>query len=91
MREHTNTGRSLEEHLLRIRSRVASGLNHVELLAAAAPFCAPLLELVREDLREAQAAAYEAERLERRLVRLLAGPPLRPLTADDPTDASEFE
>jgi hypothetical protein len=91
MREHSNTRQSLEEHLLRIRSRIGSSLNHVELLAAAAPFCAPLLELVREDLREAQAAVYEAERLERRLVRLLAGPTLRPVTADDPTEATEFE
>ena len=79
--------RSLEEHLLTIRSRLGSSLNHVELLAAAAPFCSPLLELVREDLHEAQTAALEAERLERRLVRLLAGPTLRSITPDEPTES----
>ncbi len=83
MRNLTETSRSLEEHLLSIRSRVGSSLNHVELLGAAAPFCAPLLELARDDLREALAAVQEAERLERELVRLLAGPILRPVGSDD--------
>ena len=76
MRDHTGIERSLEENLLMIRSRIGSALNDVELLTAAAPFCAPLLELARDDLREALAAAQEAERLERKLIRLLAGPSL---------------
>jgi hypothetical protein len=67
-------GRSLEELLVAIRSRIGISLNHIELLTVAAPFCSPLLELVRDDLREAQAALAEAEALERELVIRLAGP-----------------
>jgi hypothetical protein len=79
--------RSLEESLIRIRSRVGSCLNHVELLTAAAPFCAPVLELARDDLREALAAAQDAERLERKLVRILAGPaPLSSSTTPRPEE-----
>jgi hypothetical protein len=71
---HDSEGRSLEELLVAIRSRVGMSLNHVELLTVAAPFCSPLLELVRDDLREAQAALAEAEALERELIIQLAGP-----------------
>lgn len=61
-----------------IRSRIGVSLNHIELLTVAAPFCSPLLELVRDDLREARAALADAEALERELVIRLAGPiPLR--------------
>jgi len=71
-------GRSLEELLVVIRSRIGVSLNHIELLTVAAPFCSPLLELVRDDLREARAALADAEALERELVIRLAGPiPLR--------------
>ena len=66
--------RSLEELLVAIRYRIGVSLNHVELLTVSAPFCSPLLELVRDDLREAQAALAEAETIERELVIRLAGP-----------------
>lgn len=67
-------GRSLEELLVAVRTRLGCSLNNVELLTVAAPFCAPLLELVRDDLREALSCMKEAEELERYAVRLLAGP-----------------
>lgn len=70
----TERARSLEELLVAIRGRVGSSLNHVGMLTVAAPFCAPLLELARDDLREALAFVREAEELERYTVRLLAGP-----------------
>jgi hypothetical protein len=66
--------RSLEESLTIIRARLGSSLNHIELLTAAAPFCAPILELARDDLREALRAAEDAEELERKIVKALAGP-----------------
>lgn len=73
-----NASRSLEESLTLIRSRLGSCLNHVEMLTVAAPFCAPILELVRDDLREALLLAEDAEDLERKLVTALAGPgPMR--------------
>lgn len=66
--------RPLDELLVVIRSRTGSSLNHVEMLTAAAPFCSPLLELLRDDLRETLSAAAEAELLEREITRMLAGP-----------------
>jgi hypothetical protein len=66
--------RSLDENLIRICTRVGSCLSQVEMLTVAAPFCAPSLELMREELREALAAAQAAQRLQRDLVQLIAGP-----------------
>jgi hypothetical protein len=57
-----------------IRIRVGSALASVRFLTAAAPFCAPALELVETDLEAALDAAQRAEQLERQLTRLLAGP-----------------
>lgn len=74
--------RSLAELLVAIRSRIGMSLNHIELLTVAAPFCSPLLELVRDDLREAMGATAEAELVERQITRLLAGPTTR--AASDP-------
>jgi hypothetical protein len=68
--------RSLEQQLIRISSHTGSCLNHGELLTVAAPFCSPLLELVRDDLRETLTAVHEAEALERQLITILAGPTL---------------
>ena len=72
--EQYSSHRSLAECLTTIRARLGSCLNHVELLTVTAPFCAPLLELARDELREALAAASEAEALEHELTRMLAGP-----------------
>jgi hypothetical protein len=69
-----NASRSLEENLTLIRSRLGSCLNQVEMLTVAAPFCAPMLELVRDELREALLATEDAEELERKIVRALTGP-----------------
>jgi len=71
--------RSLEEGLAIVRARLGSCLNQVELLTVAAPFCAPSLELVRDELREALAVTRDAEELERKVVNALAGPSLAPL------------
>lgn len=79
MNSRDGVTRSLEELLVAIRSRTGSSLNHIELLTVAAPFCSPLLELVRDDLRETMSAAAEAELLEREITRLLAGPTKRSL------------
>jgi hypothetical protein len=84
-------GRSLEELLVATRSRIGVSLNHIELLTVAAPFCSPLLELVRDDLREALDAAQEAERLERKLVRLLVGPTLQSVSSPPPPQEADAE
>jgi hypothetical protein len=70
--------RSLEESLTIVRARLGSCLNQVELLTVAAPFCAPALELVRDDLREALAVARDAAEVERKIVDALAGPSTAP-------------
>jgi hypothetical protein len=74
MPEDLKATRSLEESLNIVRARLGSSLNQVELLTVAAPFCAPSLELVREELREALAVVRDAEELEREVVKALAGP-----------------
>jgi hypothetical protein len=82
--------RSLEENLTIVRSRLGSCLNQIELLTVVAPFCAPSLELVRDELREALAATRDAEELERKIVKALAGPspfPWRPQLV--PKDGAE--
>ncbi len=68
------SSRSLEESLTIIRARIGMSLNNVELLTASAPYCAPILELVRDDLREALRAVEDVEELERKIVKALAGP-----------------
>jgi hypothetical protein len=74
MEQYSSPHRPLAECVTTIRARLGNCLTHVELLTVAAPFCAPLLELVRDDLREALVAASEAEAVERELTRMLAGP-----------------
>ena len=66
--------RCLAELNIAIHSRVGSALAQLEMLLAATPFCAPLLELTRHDLQEALMAVNEAERIERHLTKMLAGP-----------------
>ena len=74
MEHHSNPHRPLADCLIAIRVNLGSCLTQVELLTVAAPFCAPLLELVRDELRDALSAAVDAEALERELTRMLAGP-----------------
>jgi hypothetical protein len=65
---------SLGELLLRAHIRAGEAFAAVQLLTAAAPFCASALELVESDLRVVVAAVAAAQEVERELIGLVAGP-----------------